>query len=120
MELASPGLQMLSEQGYNELFTMHGTLMILLFAFPLLTAALAMLFIERNFGGAFFNPVVGGSPILYQHVFWFFGHPEVYITIFPAFGIISEVIPVFARKPIFGYRSMVFAFFAIFALSFGV
>jgi cytochrome c oxidase subunit I len=96
------------------------TQLMILFAFPPLTAALAMLFIERNFGASFFNPTVGGSPLLWQHVFWFFGHPEVYITIFPGFGIISEVIPVFARKPIFGYRSMVFAFFAIFSLSFGV
>ena len=96
------------------------TQLMILFAFPPLTAALAMLFLDRNFGASFFNPVAGGSPLLYQHVFWFFGHPEVYIVIFPAFGIISEVIPVFSRKPIFGYRSMVFAFFAIFALSFGV
>jgi cytochrome c oxidase subunit 1 len=96
------------------------TQLMILFAFPPLTAALAMLFLERNFGASFFNPAVGGSPLLWQHVFWFFGHPEVYIVIFPAFGIISEVIPVFSRKPIFGYRSMVFAFFAIFALSFGV
>jgi cytochrome c oxidase subunit 1 len=96
------------------------TQLMILFAFPPLTAALAMLFLERNFNASFFNPVVGGSPLLWQHVFWFFGHPEVYIVIFPAFGIISEVIPVFARKPIFGYRGMVFAFFAIFSLSFGV
>jgi cytochrome c oxidase subunit I len=96
------------------------TQLMILFAFPPLTAALAMLFIERNFGGSFFNPALGGSPLLWQHVFWFFGHPEVYIVIFPAFGIISEVIPVFARKPIFGYNSMIFAFFAIFSLSFGV
>jgi cytochrome c oxidase subunit 1 len=96
------------------------TQLMILFAFPPLTAALAMLFLERNFNASFFNPVVGGSPLLWQHVFWFFGHPEVYITIFPGFGIISEVNPVFARKPIFGYRGMVFAFFAIFSLSFGV
>jgi cytochrome c oxidase subunit 1 len=96
------------------------TQLMILFAFPPLTAALAMLFLDRNFGATFFNPAAGGSPLLWQHVFWFFGHPEVYIVIFPAFGIISEVIPVFARKPIFGYRSMVFAFFAIFSLSFGV
>ena len=96
------------------------TQLIILFAFPPYTAALAMLFIERNFGASFFDPTVGGSPLLWQHVFWFFGHPEVYITIFPGFGIISEVIPVFSRKPIFGYTSMVFAFFAIFSLSFGV
>ncbi len=94
--------------------------LLILFAFPPLTAALAMLFLERNFGASFFDPTVGGSPILWQHVFWFFGHPEVYIVIFPAFGIISEVIPVFSRKPIFGYRALVFAFFGIAAYSFGV
>jgi cytochrome c oxidase subunit 1 len=96
------------------------TQLMILFAFPPLTAALAMLFLERNFNASFFNPVVGGSPLLWQHVFWFFGHPEVYIVIFPAFGIISEVIPVFARKPIFGYRGMVFAFFLIASYSFSV
>jgi cytochrome c oxidase subunit 1 len=96
------------------------TQLMILFAFPPLTVSLALLLIERVFGGAFFDPTQGGSPVLYQHVFWFFGHPEVYIIIFPGFGIISEVISVFSRKPIFGYRSMVFAFFAIFSLSFGV
>jgi cytochrome c oxidase subunit 1 len=94
--------------------------LIILFAFPPITAALAMLFIDRNFGAAFFDPVRGGDPVLYQHLFWFFGHPEVYIVILPMFGIISEVIPVFSRKPIFGYRALVFAFFGIAALSFGV
>ncbi|MCI0690223.1 MAG: cbb3-type cytochrome c oxidase subunit I, partial [Sporichthyaceae bacterium] len=94
--------------------------LLVVFAFPPLTAALAMLFMERNFGAAFFDPAVGGSPILWQHIFWFFGHPEVYIVIFPAFGITSEVIPVFSRKPIFGYRALVFAFFGIAAYSFGV
>jgi cytochrome c oxidase subunit 1 len=96
------------------------TQLMILFAFPPLTAALAMLFLDRNFGASFFNPAAGGSPLLWQHVFWFFGHPEVYIVIFPGFGIISEVIPVFSRKPLFGYNSMVFAFFAIFSLSFSV
>jgi cytochrome c oxidase subunit I len=96
------------------------TQLLILFAFPLLTAALAMLFLERNFGAAFFDPTRGGSQILWQHLFWFFGHPEVYIIIFPGFGIISEVIPVFARKPIFGYRGMVFAFFVIASYSFSV
>jgi cytochrome c oxidase subunit I len=94
--------------------------LIILFAFPAITAALAMLFIDRNFGAAFFDPARGGSPVLYQHLFWFFGHPEVYIIIVPMFGIISEIVPVFARKPLFGYRAMVFAIFAIAALSFGV
>jgi cytochrome c oxidase subunit 1 len=94
--------------------------LLILFAFPALTAALAMLFLERQFGAGFFNPAQGGSPVLYQHIFWFFGHPEVYIIILPIFGVISEVIPVFSRKPLFGYRAMVFAVFAIAALSFSV
>jgi cytochrome c oxidase subunit I len=96
------------------------TQLLILFAFPSLTAALALLFLDRNFGAVFFDATAGGSPILFQHVFWFFGHPEVYIIILPIFGVISEVIPVFSRKPLFGYRAMVFAFFGIAALSFGV
>jgi cytochrome c oxidase subunit I len=94
--------------------------LLILFAFPPLTAALALLFLDRNFGAKFFDAAAGGSQLVYQHVFWFFGHPEVYIIILPIFGVISEVIPTFSRKPLFGYRAMVFAFFAIAALSFGV
>jgi cytochrome c oxidase subunit 1 len=94
--------------------------LLILFAFPPLTAALSLLFLSREFGAGFFDPAAGGSPILYQHIFWFFGHPEVYIIILPIFGIISEVIPVFSRKPLFGYRAMVFAIYAIAALSFAV
>jgi cytochrome c oxidase subunit 1 len=94
--------------------------LLVLFAFPSITAALFLLFLERNFGGIYFDPQRGGVPLLWQHMFWFFGHPEVYIVIMPAFGIISEVIPVFSRKPLFGYRAMVFAFFGILSLSFAV
>jgi cytochrome c oxidase subunit 1 len=94
--------------------------LLILFAFPPLTAALALLFLDRNFGAVFFDASAGGDQLLFQHVFWFFGHPEVYIIILPIFGVISEVIPVFSRKPLFGYRAMVFAFFGIAALSFGV
>jgi cytochrome c oxidase subunit I len=94
--------------------------LLILFAFPPLTAALALLFLDRNFGAVFFDATAGGNQLLYQHIFWFFGHPEVYIIILPIFGVISEVIPVFSRKPLFGYRAMVFAFFGIAALSFGV
>jgi len=94
--------------------------LLILFAFPPLTVAFALLFLERNFGAKFFSAAAGGDQLVYQHVFWFFGHPEVYIIILPIFGVISEVIPVFSRKPLFGYRAMVFAFFAIAALSFGV
>ncbi len=66
-----------------------------------------MMLLDRHAGTHFFDPLHGGSPILYQHVFWFFGHPEVYIMVLPAMGIISEIIPVFARKPIFGYKAVV-------------
>jgi cytochrome c oxidase subunit 1 len=93
---------------------------LILFAFPSLTAALFLLLLERNFNAIYFDPSRGGDPLLWQHLFWFFGHPEVYVVIMPAFGIISEVIPVFARKPLFGYRAMVFAFFGILSLSFAV
>ena len=93
---------------------------LILFTFPVLTAALAALFIDRNFGGSFFDPSQGGDPVLYQHLFWFFGHPEVYILILPFFGVVTEIIPVFSRKPLFGYRGFVFATLLIGAYSFSV
>jgi cytochrome c oxidase subunit 1 len=73
------------------------------------TATLAMLLIDRQFDGTFFDPQLGGSPLLWQHLFWFMGHPEVYIMVLPGFGMVSEIIPVFARKPIFGYRALAIA-----------
>jgi cytochrome c oxidase subunit 1 len=82
---------------------------LLLLALPALSAGLTLLLIERQFDVGFFVPTDGGNPVLYQHVFWFFGHPEVYIMILPVFGMISEIIPVFARKPIFGYKAVAFA-----------
>jgi cytochrome c oxidase subunit 1 len=91
-----------------------------LLAIPVLAAGLIMLFIDRNLGGSFFDPAHGGNAILWQNMFWFFGHPEVYILILPAFGIVSEIIPVFSRKPLFGYKAFVFATLSIGALSFSV
>ena len=95
------------------------TSVLVLVAFPVLTAALLSLASDRHFGSHVFDPANGGA-ILYQHLFWFFGHPEVYIIALPFFGIISEVIPVFSRKPLFGYRGMVYALLAIAALSVAV
>jgi cytochrome c oxidase subunit 1 len=113
--LRAPGMTMwrLSLFCWNMIIT---SLMILV-AFPPLTGAMALLFIDRHFGGHFFDPAGGGSVVLYQHLFWFFGHPEVYIMILPFFGIVTDIIPVFSRKPIFGYAGFVFASMAIAGLS---
>jgi cytochrome c oxidase subunit 1 len=96
------------------------TSLLILFAFPPLTAALAMLFLDRRFGATFFDPAAGGDPILWQHLFWWFGHPEVYIIALPFFGIVSEIIPVFSRKPLFGYRLIILATISIAGLSMAV
>src|SRR6187431_1792132 len=93
------------------------TAYLLIAVMPVLAGAITMTLTDRHFGTHFFNPG-GGGPVMYQHIFWFFGHPEVYIMILPAFGIISAVIPAFARKPLFGYTSMVYATSSIAILSF--
>jgi cytochrome c oxidase subunit 1 len=89
-------------------------------ATPVLTSALIMLFIDRNYGGHFFDPATGGTAILWQNIFWFYSHPAVYIMVLPAMGMISEILPVFSRKPLFGYKAFVFATAGIGALGFSV
>jgi len=96
------------------------TQFLLLFALPVITVALFLLMFDRLYGSNFFNAALGGDPMLWQHLFWIFGHPEVYIMILPSFGIVSEVIPVFSRKPIFGYPFMVFSGIAIGFMGWGV
>jgi cytochrome c oxidase subunit 1 len=94
--------------------------LLLAFSLPIITVALAEMLFDRRFGTHFFDPAAGGDPILWQHLFWLFGHPEVYILILPAFGIISEILPVFSRKPLFGYQFVVFSGIAIGFIGFGV
>jgi len=116
--LRAPGMTMFRMPIFT--WNMLVTGILILIAFPVLTSALIMLFCDRHFGTHIFSVAGGGSPILWQNLFWFFGHPEVYILALPFFGIVTEVLPVFSRKPVFGYKGMVFATMAIAALSTGV
>ncbi len=116
--MRAPGMTMFRMPMFTWSVLVNSVLQLL--ATPILASSLVMLYIDRNFGGGFFDPAHGGSALLWQNIFWFYSHPAVYIMILPGFGIVSEVLPVFSRKPLFGYRSMVYAFMAIAALAFSV
>ena len=114
--LRAPGMDLLKMPLF--VWTWLITAFLLIAVMPVLAGAVTMLLTDRHFGTAFFDPAGGGDPVMFQHIFWFFGHPEVYILILPAFGILSEIIPTFSRKPLFGYVSMVLAVTGIAFLSF--
>jgi cytochrome c oxidase subunit 1 len=116
--LRAPGMTMFRLPIFT--WNMLVTAILILIAFPILTAAMVLLFADRHFGTHIYTTSGGGVPLLYQNLFWFFGHPEVYILALPYFGIVSDVIPVFSKKPLFGYKGMVFATMSIAALSTGV
>jgi cytochrome c oxidase subunit I len=116
LNMRAPGMTLLRMPLF--VWTWLITAFLLIAAMPVLAGAVTMLLTDKFFGTHFFNPAGGGDPVMYQHIFWFFGHPEVYILILPAFGIMSQIIPTFARKPLFGYASMVYATASIAFLSF--
>src|SRR5438876_246287 len=116
LNMRAPGMNLMKMPLF--VWTWLVTAFLLLAVMPVLAGAVTMLLTDRHFGTHFFDGAYGGDPVLFQHVFWFFGHPEVYILILPAFGIASTIIPTFARKPLFGYASMVYAVASIAFLSF--
>ncbi|ODV12785.1 MAG: cytochrome c oxidase subunit I [Thiobacillus sp. SCN 64-317] len=118
LNMRAPGLALMKMPMF--VWTWLITAYLLIATMPVLAGAVTMLLTDRNFGTHFFNAAGGGDPVMFQHIFWFFGHPEVYILILPAFGIISQIIPTFSRKPLFGYASMVYATASIAILSFTV
>lgn len=118
LNMRAPGMKLLKMPLF--VWTWLVTAFLLIVIMPVLAGGVTMLLFDRFFGTSFFNGAGGGDPILWEHVFWFFGHPEVYVLILPAFGIISEVIPTFSRKPLFGYTAMVYATASIAFISFVV
>jgi cytochrome c oxidase subunit I len=118
LNLRAPGMTMFRMPAFTWMTLVSAFL--LLFALPVITVALFLLMFDRLFGANFFNVAAGGNPLLWQHLFWLFGHPEVYILILPAMGIVSEILPVFARKPLFGYPVVIVSGIAIGFMGWGV
>ncbi len=116
LNMRAPGMTLMKMPMF--VWTWLITAYLLIAVMPVLAGAITMTLTDRHFGTTFFNPAGGGDPVMYQHIFWFFGHPEVYIMILPAFGIVSHIVPAFARKKLFGYASMVYATASIAILSF--
>jgi cytochrome c oxidase subunit 1 len=116
MNMRAPGMTYMKMPIF--VWTWFITAYLLIAVMPVLAGVVTMMLMDRNFGTSFFNAAGGGDPVMFQHVFWFFGHPEVYIMILPAFGVVSQIVPTFARKKIFGYSSMVYATASIAFLSF--
>ncbi|MFB3077035.1 MAG: cbb3-type cytochrome c oxidase subunit I, partial [Lysobacterales bacterium] len=116
LNLRAPGMTLMKMPLF--VWTWLITAFLLIMVMPVLAGVVTMMLTDRHFGTSFFEAAGGGDPVLFQHIFWFFGHPEVYILILPGFGIASQVIPTFARKKLFGYHSMVYATASIAFLSF--
>src|SRR3974390_1156969 len=116
MSMRAPGITLLRMPLF--VWTWLITAYLLIAVMPVLAGAVTMLLTDHFFGTSFFNPAGGGDPVMFQHIFWFFGHPEVYILILPAFGVVSEIIPTFSRKPLFGYDGVVYPTGSIAFLSF--
>src|SRR5439155_2090758 len=118
LNMRAPGLTLMKMPLF--VWTWCITAFLLIAAMPVLAGTVTMLLTDRHFGTSFLNAAGGGDPVMFQHIFWFFGHPEVYIIALPAFGVLSQVLPAFSRKPLFGYTSMVYATAAIAIISFMV